>query len=435
MRPSERAALILKTPLFEGSTNGSEPSFAGALSVPHYRDVNSIASNKENSSKSHNNHAKVFDNAETIRRQTAEKLRRKKSQLHTFQSQVRRRVTQRAHDKEKPESVGTAAAAATTSKGNMTESIAKKDANAMNSIGVVASVEAHCQAAAAATKRAEQRRTDVAAALAAANASTMPSSSPSSSMGNLSSSTANRLLLENGSRSSAPQSHPPSKLHSHAIRLARSTDRAFAALLSHADSSSRERTTSTSSRQQCRPQTASDDTSSARRRAWVRKQRAAADRRDAHTVRMEAKVAADRQEEEDRERMTAARAAFIREAALREAAASIEAAEEERRAEVAAAEAAAEKKKLGIARRRREAVRYINALRSVVMAECRKSGRGVPVLCSCRMTSEGGTDEGMMMIPGWEHCTNNCVFFQNPEGYGRALKGLWKAMQADGEMR
>jgi hypothetical protein len=34
-------------------------------------------------------------------------------------------------------------------------------------------------------------------------------------------------------------------------------------------------------------------------------------------------------------------------------------------------------------------------------------------------------------VPGWEDCANNCVFFQDPEKYGRALKEFWKGVQTD----
>ena len=68
---------------------------------------------------------------------------------------------------------------------------------------------------------------------------------------------------------------------------------------------------------------------------------------------------------------------------------------------------------------------------------CQKLGAGVPVLCSCSALAalqggeDGDADRFVAEVPSWEQCANNCIFRDNPEVYGRALKGIWRSLQQE----
>ena len=63
-----------------------------------------------------------------------------------------------------------------------------------------------------------------------------------------------------------------------------------------------------------------------------------------------------------------------------------------------------------------ESDRYFDALRAQLREEASRAKRPLPPLCACGLDAlENHT----------EQCARNCVFFGNPEAYGRALSGLF----------
>ena len=64
-----------------------------------------------------------------------------------------------------------------------------------------------------------------------------------------------------------------------------------------------------------------------------------------------------------------------------------------------------------------ESERYFDALRTQLRAEASLRSKPLPALCAC------GLDP--LEDNFTQNCARNCIFFNNPQAYGRALSGLF----------
>ena len=63
-----------------------------------------------------------------------------------------------------------------------------------------------------------------------------------------------------------------------------------------------------------------------------------------------------------------------------------------------------------------ESERFFDAMREALREEAAKTKRALPPLCACGLDPlENHT----------EQCSRNCVYYNNPQAYGRALSGLF----------